>query len=59
MATRSSIEIEFRAMTQGICELMWLRILFKELQVNVKMPIRLYCDNKITISIAHNLVHHD
>ena len=59
MATRSSIENEFRAMTQGICDLMWLRILFKELQVNVETPIRLYCDNKTTISIVHNLVHHD
>ena len=46
-------------MVLGICELMWLKGLLRELQVNLKIPMRLYCDNKVAISIAHNLLQHD
>ena len=52
------MEVEFRSMAQGIRDLMRLRIL-KELRVNVKMSMRLYCDNKVVINIVHNFVHHD
>ena len=38
MVARSNAEGEFKSMAQSICELMWLRILLKELQVNVKEP---------------------
>ena len=38
MVARSNAEGEFNSMAQRICELMWLRILLKELQVNVKEP---------------------
>ena len=56
---RSNAEAEFRAMAQGICELLWLRILLKDLKVEEKGPMRLYCDNKSAINIAHNPVQHD
>ena len=59
MVTRSSAEAEFTAMAQGICELLWLRILLKGLKVEEKGPMRLYCDNKSAINIAHNPVQHD
>ena len=29
------------------------------LKINVKSPMKLYYDNKVTISIAHNLIQHD
>ena len=32
--TQSSTKVEFRAMAIGICELMWLKGLLGELQVN-------------------------
>ena len=54
---RFNVEVEFRSMAQGIRDLMRLRIL-KELRVNVKMSMRLYCDNMVVISIAYNFVHH-
>ncbi|RVW12495.1 Copia protein [Vitis vinifera] len=49
-------EAEFQAMALGICELMWLKGLLRELQVNLENPMRLYCGNKSTINIAHNPV---
>ena len=55
----SSAEAEFWAMTLGICKLMWLKGLLRELQVNLENSMRLYCDNKAVISITHNLVQHD
>ena len=59
MIARSSIETEFRAMAQGICELLWLKIILEDLRIKSDNPMRLYCDNKSAISIAHNPVQHD
>ena len=46
-------------MTLDICELMWLKGLLRELQVNLENPMRLYCDNKVAINIVHSSVRHD
>ena len=46
-------------MVLGICESIWLKDLLRELQVNLEDPKRLYCDNKVAISIAHNPVQHE
>ena len=59
MVARSSAEAEFRAMAQGICELIWVRTLLKELRVAQTNTMKLYCDNKAAINITHNPVHHD
>lgn len=56
---RSSAKAEFHAIPQGVCELLWLKGLLKDLGVFVFVPMTLYYDNKIAISIAHNLVQHD
>lgn len=42
-------------MTQRACEFLWCR----RLGNSRNGPIRLYCDNKFTVSIAHNLVQYD
>ena len=59
VVARSSAEVEYRAMSHGVCELLWLRILMGELGFNLEKPVNLYCDNKAAISIAHNPVQHD
>jgi len=59
VVARSSAEAEFRSLAQGICELMWLQRLMYELGLQSTNPMRLYCDNKSAISIAHNPTHHD
>jgi hypothetical protein len=59
VVARSSAEAEYRAMSHGVYELLWLRILIGELGFNLEKPVNLYCDNKVAISIAHNPIQHD
>ena len=59
VVTRSSVEALFRAMANGVCKIIWLQRVLEELRQPVNMPMKLYCDNKSTISIAHNPVQHD
>jgi len=56
---RSSAEAQFRAVAHGICEVLWEEKILQELKVFNSPPIKLYCDNKSAISIAHNPVLHD
>ena len=44
------------AMAHGICELLWLKVLLKELEYDYKEFMRLYCNRKAMINIAHNPV---
>jgi hypothetical protein len=59
VVARTSAKAEFRAMAHGICEMLWLKAILKELGVHSKDPMKLYCDNKAAISIAHNPIQHD
>ena len=59
VVARSSAEDEFRAMALGICELLWLKIILEDSKIQWEAPMRLYCDNKSAISIAHNPIQHD
>ena len=59
VVTWSSTEVEFRAMAAGVCELLWVKIILEDLKVQWSKPMKLYCDNKSAINIAHNLVQHD
>ena len=59
VVARSSAEAEFRSMAQGVCEILWLKRVLEELKRPVSLPMKLYCDNKAAINIAHNPVHHD
>ena len=59
MVAKSSAEAKFRAMAQGICELLWIKIILTDLEITLKEPImRLYYDNQDAINITHNPVHH-
>lgn len=59
VVAQSSAEAEYRAMANGVCELLWLQRVLAELQRPMTSPMRLYCDNKTAISIAQNPVQHD
>ena len=59
VVTKSSVEAEYKAITHGVYELMWLQILLSELGFRGDGPIRLYYDNKVTINIAYNPIQHD
>ena len=56
---RSSAEAEFKGMTLGLCEALWLRLLLQDLGYLSKQLIRLFCDNKAAYEVAHNQVQHD
>ena len=59
VVARSSAEAEFKSVALGICEVLWIRRLLEELKISSTLPMKLYCDNKAAISIAHNPVLHD
>ncbi|RVW27180.1 Retrovirus-related Pol polyprotein from transposon RE1 [Vitis vinifera] len=59
VVARSSVESEFRAIAQGLCELLWLKIILDDLRIKWDGLMKLYCDNKSTINIAHNSIQHD
>ena len=59
VVARSSAEAEFRAMAQGMCKQLWLKIVLEDLKIKWDGPMRLYCDNKSAINITHNPVQHD
>ncbi|KAF7808226.1 sacsin isoform X2 [Senna tora] len=59
VVSRSSAEVELRALAHGICEGMWLKKLLEELEYSPSCPIMLRCNNQATISMAKNPIHHD
>ena len=59
VVSKSSTEAEFRAMSKGIDEVMWIKHMLDELRVPYLRPIIIRCDNRSAISIAHDPVDHD
>jgi IS30 family transposase len=59
IVARSSAEAEFRVMSQGICEGIWLKRMLDEIKIPTNHPMKILCDNKAAISIAKNPVQHD
>ncbi|KAL4030935.1 hypothetical protein IC575_009190 [Cucumis melo] len=59
VVVRSSVEAEYRAMSLGICEEIWLQKVQYDLHQEYETTLKLFCDNKATISIANNPVQHD
>ena len=56
VVAHSSTEAEVWAMANGVCEVLWLQRILEELKRKVEAPLKLYCDNKAVINIAHNPV---
>ena len=59
VVARSSTESELMAIAQGLCELLWLKIILDDLRIKWDDPMKLYCDYKSAINIAHNPIQHD
>ena len=59
VVARSYVESEFRATAQGLYELLWLKIIIDDLRIKWDGPMKLYCDNKSAINIAHNPIQHN
>ncbi|KAL5698715.1 hypothetical protein ACHQM5_029711 [Ranunculus cassubicifolius] len=59
VVARSSAEAEYRAMATTTSEIIWLRVLLKNLGFGSSQPIILYCDNQAAMHIASNPVFHE
>uniref|UniRef100_A0A2N9H6G6 Reverse transcriptase Ty1/copia-type domain-containing protein n=1 Tax=Fagus sylvatica TaxID=28930 RepID=A0A2N9H6G6_FAGSY len=59
VVARSSIEAEYRALTDTTSELLWLQWLLQDLGVSTSSATPIYCDNRSAIQIAHNDVFHE
>ena len=53
---RSCIEAKYRAMAH---EVLWIKTPPKELNFEPKEPMKIHCNNKVAINIAHNPIQHD
>ncbi|KAA0025138.1 Retrovirus-related Pol polyprotein from transposon TNT 1-94 [Cucumis melo var. makuwa] len=53
VVSRSSAEAEYKAMSLGICEEIWLQKVLSDLHQECETPLKLFCDNKAAISIAN------
>lgn len=59
VVARASAEAEYRAMPYTACELIWLKTLLSELEVEVSHPMIMFFDNQAATHIASNLVFHE
>lgn len=59
VVSRSSSEVDYRAMTTTVSEILWLRWLLKDLDVPQAEATPLYCDNQAACHIANNPVFHE
>ena len=55
----SSAEAEYMGISEVAKEVMWLRILLKEMNMNVETPSIIYVDNQASIRISENDADHD
>ena len=59
VVSRSSIKVEYRALADTTCELVWFRWLLADMDALQPTATPLYCDNRSDIYIAHNDVFHE
>ena len=59
VVAKSNAKAEFRAVAQGICEVLWIKRFLEELKVIRRLPMKVFCDNRVAIAITHNPVLHD
>ena len=57
--SHSSAEAEYRAMAEGLKELLWMKRLLADLGVTQDSPMDMFCDNKAAMHIAKNPVFHE
>nr|GEY75768.1 integrase, catalytic core [Tanacetum cinerariifolium] len=59
VVSRSSAEAEYRVMASTVSEILWVRWLLKDMQVQLTTPTSLFCDNQAARHIANNPVYHE
>ena len=56
---RSSIKAKYRALADTTAELLWLRWLLQDLDVDCSTTVPIHCDNRSAIQIAYNDIFHE
>jgi hypothetical protein len=56
---RSSAEAEYRAMASTASELTWIKQVLADLNIEIKEPMKMYCDNQAAIHITANPIFHE
>jgi Reverse transcriptase (RNA-dependent DNA polymerase) len=56
---RSSAEIKYRAMPSTVSELIWVKQLLKDIGIETRDPMKIFCDNQAARHIALNPVFHE
>lgn len=51
MCVRSSAKAEYKAVVIGVTELLWIQILLRDIELQVKDPMKVYCNNKVELGI--------
>jgi len=46
-------------MANAVAEVVWLVGLYKELKVELELPVKLFCDSKAALQIAANPIYHE
>jgi hypothetical protein len=59
VVVRSMIEVEYKAMTLRVVEMLRMKRLLKDLKVNHEAKMKVWCDSKSTINIVSNPMQHD
>ncbi|KAI5383808.1 hypothetical protein KIW84_070964 [Lathyrus oleraceus] len=57
--SRSSTEVEYRALASLTCELQCLQFIFQDFKINFSQPAYVFCDRKSTIYLSHNPTFHE
>ena len=58
VVSRSSVEAEYRALAHAASEVVWIKSLLAELQVQLSTTPFMWCDNQSAIALAYNPVYH-
>lgn len=58
VVSKSSTEAEYRALSLGATEVIWLKSLLSELEIELSQIRLMWCDNKSAIALAENPVFH-
>ena len=57
--SKSCTEAQFKALSSGIDEILWIRGILKDLHIQYEEPIRAFCDKKSAICVAQDPVNYD
>lgn len=57
--SRSTTNAEYRALSQGLSKMLWVKHLLRELKLLRKGHLRVWCENQSAIIIANNPLQHD